>query len=169
MTVGLPHFPPSPEGKPPRRSRTLVVVALVLLVAGGAGAAWWQTRKTSTAANEPASPRVAALDDTTARAPANTRVRVRVVNISGITGLARRTTRHLRAYGFDVVDFLSSETEKNAVTRIAVHTGHDDWGQRVQKAMGLGTVTAAPDSLRYADLTVFVGRDWRPPAEALRP
>jgi hypothetical protein len=68
-----------------------------------------------------------------------------------------------------VVDFASAESDQNAVTRIAVHTGHTEWGVRVQKVMGLGSVAAAPDSSRYADLTVFVGRDWRPPSETLRP
>jgi LytR cell envelope-related transcriptional attenuator len=169
MTVGIPTLPPTPGSGPTRSRRGLVAAALVAVIAGGAGTAWWQTRTTGPAGDGPAMPQVAAVDDTTARAPSGVRIRIRVVNISGVSGLARRTTQHLRAYGYDVVDFLSSQPERNATTRIAVHTGHDDWGLRVQKAMGLGAVIAAPDSSRYADLTVFVGGDWRPPTESLRP
>ncbi|WP_026850761.1 LytR C-terminal domain-containing protein [Gemmatimonas phototrophica] len=170
MTVGIPTLPPTPGNGPARNWRGLVAVMLIGVIAAGAGIAWWQTRTPEVSGNEGLSEtKVAAPSDTAARAPRDVRIRVRVVNISGVTGLARRTTQHLRLYGFDVVDFLSSQPERNASTRIAVHTGHEEWGLRVQKALGLGTVIAAPDSSRYADLTVFVGGDWRPTAKSLRP
>lgn len=114
-------------------------------------------------------PPAAATTDESARPPAGTRVRVRVLNTSGVSGLARRATAHLRDYGFDVVDFASGRTDTTAITRIAVHTGHPDWAMRVHKALGVGVPETDPDTSRYIDLTVFVGRDWRPPAEALRP
>ncbi len=147
-----------------------VAVALIALVAIGALVAWWQAdareeRRTLAAQL----PTVAALDDTTARAPQGVRVRVRVINTSGTSGLARRATQHLRDYGFDVVDFTTGRTEPSADTRIAVHTGHPEWASRLKKALGVGTIGTDADTSRYVDLTVFVGRDWRPPAETLRP
>ena len=170
MTVGIPSLPPTPGSGPARNWRGLVAVILMAVIAGGAGFAYWQTRTTEPSGIDGLSvTKGAAPDDTAARAPTDIRIRVRVVNISGVSGLARRTTQHLRLYGYDVVDFLSSQTERNATTRIAVHTGREEWGHRVQKALGLGTVTAVPDSSRYADLTVFIGGDWRPPTKSLRP
>jgi N6-adenosine-specific RNA methylase IME4 len=94
---------------------------------------------------------------------------VRVVNTSGTSGLARRATQHLREYGFDVVDFTTGRTDNAADTRIAVHTGHPEWAAHLKKALGVGTVGTDADTSRYVDLTVFLGRDWRPPAESLRP
>jgi hypothetical protein len=169
MTVGLPSLPPTSEHRSERNSRGVLAAVLAVVVILGSTIAWWQRRSSPPADEGTPAPKVAAVDDSAARAPAATRVRVRVVNISGVTGLARRTTQHLRTYGYDVVDFLSTQTDAKAATRIAVHTGHTEWGTRVQKAMGLGTVTTVPDSSRYADLTVFVGRDWRPPTKSFRP
>jgi len=168
MTVGIPTLP-SPERRD-KSSRAVAAVALIAVVVIGALVAWWQAeQRDENAAHAAKSPAVAAIDDTTARAPQGVRVRVRVVNTSGTTGLARRATQHLRDYGFDVVDFTTGRTDAGADTRIAVHTGHPDWAARLQKALGVGTIGTDADTSRYVDLPVFVGRDWRPPAEALRP
>lgn len=169
MTVGLPTLPSSEQPSRPRAPRAWLAVALVVLVAGGSAAAWWQMQGRDAGDHPNEGPRAAALDDSTARAPSSTRIRVRVINVSGVAGLARRTTQHLRDYGFDVVDFGSGPKERGGTTRIAVHTGHDDWARRVSKALGVGTIVSSPDDSCYADLTVFVGNDWRPTAETLRP
>ena len=168
MTVGLPTLPsPEPRAK---TARIRVALLLVLLVAVGALAAWWQVESRVEQSSRIAQlPEVAAVDDTAARAPQGVRVRVRVVNTSGTTGLARRATQHLREYGFDVVDFTTGRTGNDADTRIAVHTGHPEWAAHLRKALGVGTVGTDADTSRYVDLTVFLGRDWRPPAESLRP
>jgi hypothetical protein len=144
-------------------------LALVLLVVAGATAGWWSLRRTTRPTDTTVVPQAAALDDSTARAPAGLRIRVRVINVSGVTGVARRATQHLRQYGYDVVDFGSGEKARNSATRIAVHTGQPAWATRVRRALGLGEIVLSPDSLRYADLTVFVGGDWRAPSESLRP
>jgi len=68
-----------------------------------------------------------------------------------------------------VVDFTTVRTGNDADTRIAVHTGHPEWAAHLRKALGVGTVVTDADTSRYVDLTVFLGRDWRPPAESLRP
>jgi hypothetical protein len=168
VTVGIPTLP-APETPRPGSGRRLAALALVALVAAGAGAAWWQTRSGGVTPSEPGASRAAAIDDTLARAPSGARVRVRVVNTSGVAGLARRATQHLRDFGFDVVDFASGATNANAGTRITVHTGHPDWAARAKKALGVGVVATDADTSRHVDLTVFIGHDWRPPTESLRP
>ncbi|WP_396203929.1 LytR C-terminal domain-containing protein [Gemmatimonas sp.] len=163
MNTGFPT-PPSEDGKS-GSGRTIAALSLVLLVVGGSVVAWW-TRGGGTDA--PTGRSAVATTDTTARPPQNQRVRVRVVNASGVNGLARRATLYLREFGYDVVDF-SSSSAGGASTRIVVHTGHRDWGERLQRALGVGTVGADADSSRYVDLTVFIGRDWRVPTETLGP
>ena len=163
MNTGFPT-PPSEDGKS-GSGRTIAALSLVLLVAGGSVVAWW-TRGGGTDA--PTGRSAVATTDTTARPPQNQHVRVRVVNASGVNGLARRATLYLREFGYDVVDF-SSSSAGGASTRIVVHTGHRDWGERRQRALGVGTVGADADSSRYVDLTVFIGRDWRVPTETLGP
>lgn len=170
MTIGIPTLPadPTPTPAPRRSGRGLVVLLLVLLVSTGAAVAWWQSRGEGRAGTTVVAERLSAAD-TSARAPAGVRVRVRVLNTSGVTGLARRATAHLREYGFDVVDFASGRTDAYASTRITVHTGRTEWGERARKALGVGVVGTDPDSSRHVDLTVYVGRDWRPSTETLRP
>lgn len=152
----------------------VAAVVLALFVGG----VWWLSaraggRAGATTAAKPGAEgtpsTAAALADTSAHAPAGTRVVVRVVNATGIRGLARRATLWLRDFGYDVVDFDSAPKLARQETIIEVHTGHDAWGERVRKAMGVGRVTTRPDTSRYVDLTVFVGSDWQPPAEPLRP
>ncbi len=112
---------------------------------------------------------MAAVDDPLARAPADRRVRVRVLNASGTRGYARRATLELRDRGFDVVEYDTERGNPRRGTLIISHTGHRDWAERLQRAVGTGTIETAPDSLRYVDLTIFMGRDWKPATETLRP
>ncbi len=169
MTVGIPA-PPSPTPPTARGGRLLIAAGLVLLVAAGAGVAWWQARTAeSTASGTYATLVAAATTDSSARAPEGTRIRVRVLNVGGVPGLARRATNHLREYGFDVVDFGSGRSAGDTRTRISNHTSHADWPLRVQRALGVGVIGTDPDTSRYVDLTVYLGRDWRPPTETLRP
>jgi hypothetical protein len=168
VTIGIPTTPP-PSRPPARGRRRWLAVVLLALVALGAATASWQIRAREEEAGPVEGPGAAAVEDTTARAPQGTRVRVLVVNTSGVTGLARRATQHLRDYGFDVVDFTSGKTDRNGETRIMAHTGHAEWAARVQKALGVGRTGTDADSSRYVDLTVFIGRDWRPPTETFRP
>ena len=173
MTSGMPSWPSEPPATPPRARRAALVVALFVLIAMGLGGFWWL--RTHDPAAAPAAgaggnaSTAASLSDTTARAPNGTRVVVRVVNATGIRGLARRATLWLRDFGYDVVDFDSAPKLARSETIIEVHTGHEAWGDRVRKALGVGRVITHPDTSRYVDLTVFVGSDWQPPPEPLRP
>ena len=164
-TPGWPSMP-SPVA-PTRQSRGWLIVALVTMVVLGAGAAWWGGRETPAIAA--AAGTMAAVTDSLARAPNDSRVRVRVLNASGTRGYARRATLELRDRGFDVVEYETERGKPRSGTLIVSHTGHQNWAERLQRAVGTGAIEARPDSLRYVDLTIFVGRDWKPSTETLRP
>lgn len=157
---------PVPES-PRRKRRGWLVVALLAVVLLGAGAGWWRARIAPAVGI--ATGTMAAVDDSLARAPTGRRIRVRVLNASGTRGYARRATLELRDRGFDVVDYDTEQGKARGGTLIVSHTGHRDWAERLQRAFGTGSIEARPDSLRYVDLTVFVGRDWKPATETLRP
>lgn len=166
MTSHLPDLPEPIE--PVRRSRAgWIVLALLLLVIGGATAAWWQDKSDGELSES--GTMGAALADSSARPPAGVRIRVRVVNSTSTRGLARRATLLLREFGYDVVDFDTDARRKRETTLIQVHTGKSDIAERLQRVLGTGTVAVAPDSLRFLDLTVLLGRDWQPPSQPLRP
>jgi hypothetical protein len=152
----------------PRWTGLLPVGLLVgLLVAGG----WWgwQWARGATATRPTVSAEPVASDDSLGRAPVGVRVRVHVANASGVRGRARRATALLRERGFDVVLF---DTERGGAalrTTVVVHAGPREWGERVRRALGAGTVELQRDSTRLVDLRVRLGRDWEPPPQALRP
>jgi hypothetical protein len=107
--------------------------------------------------------------DSLARAPRGVRVRVHVSNASGMRGRARRATALLRERGFDVVLF---DTERGAAaprTTVVVHAGTPEWGERIRRALGTGTVAVQRDSTRLVEVRVRLGRDWEPPPQSLRP
>ena len=100
--------------------------------------------------------------------PPGIRVRVEVLNATDTRGLARRAMFVLRDAGFDVV-FYGTTGERKDSTTVLDRTGHSAWGDLVLRAMGGGRVTESPDSSRYVDLTVLVGRNWTPPSVPLYP
>jgi hypothetical protein len=103
------------------------------------------------------------------RAPEGVRVRVEVLNATRVRGLARRATFFLRDRGFDVVES-GNAGELRDSTLVIDRTGHAAWAALVARAMGPGaTVAARPDSSHYVDVTVLIGRSWRPPAEPFHP
>jgi hypothetical protein len=103
------------------------------------------------------------------RAPSNVRVRVAVVNTTRVRGLARRATRLLRDRGFDVVEMGTAGPIRDS-TLVLDRSGHPAWASAVAKIVGGGARTEArPDSSRYLDITVLLGRDFRAPSEPLDP
>jgi hypothetical protein len=101
-------------------------------------------------------------------AAAETRVRVQVVNATNIRGLARRAAMHLRDRGFDVLD-MGTTSELRDTTLVLDRSGHPDWAKRVADALGAARVESRPDSSRYLDVTVLLGRSWRAPPQPLYP
>lgn len=104
------------------------------------------------------------------RAPTAERIRVEVLNATTTRGLARRATLHLRDRGFDVVD-MGTAAEQLDSTLVLDRSGHPEWARRVAEALGEGAtrVESRPDSSRYLDVTVLIGRSWRPPPEPFYP
>lgn len=157
--------------KPPvdaaRRWRQVGAITVIIVLVSLAGW-WWRARRaTSTTPVSTAAPVV----DARARAPDGVRIMVRVVNTSGVgdRSVARRAALHLRALGYDVVDFDWDKKGTRDSTAIVVHTEHPAWGERVQRALGVGVVSAKKDPLRDVDVSVLLGRDWIAPTEPLRP
>ena len=103
-----------------------------------------------------------------ASAPEGTRIRVQVLNATTTRGLARRATMHLRDRGFDVVE-LGTAQQRVDTTVVLDRSGHPEWAERVARALGDARVESRPDSSRYLDVTVLLGRSWRAPAEPFYP
>lgn len=147
------------------------LAALVVAAAIGAGA-WTALRGAARETAADAGDVMAeAPVDSAAMAPAGTRVRVEVLNATAVRGLARRATAYLRDLGYDVVAN-GNAAERRASSAVLVRRDDGEvhaWAARAARAMGGAAVVDRPDSLRYVDLTVLVGADWRPPPGPLRP
>ena len=113
------------------------------------------------------SPLLAALADQP-RAPQGVRVRVQVLNTTSTRGLARRATRLLRDRGFDVVE-IGTVRPTIDTTVVLDLSGHPEWAEAASRVMAPAHTRARRDSSRYLDVTVLIGRTWRPPAEPLHP
>lgn len=102
----------------------------------------------------PASPEAPA-----AGAPSE-RVRVEVLNASGISGLAARGRTHLRDRGFDVVGIGNASGFAPDSSVVLDRVGRMELARAVADAAGIPRVFARPDSNLYVDVTVVLGRDW---------
>jgi hypothetical protein len=103
-----------------------------------------------------------------AAAPSGVRVRVQVLNATPTRGLARRATVFLRDQGFDVVEVATAPASRES-TLVIDRSRHPDWARLVARALGGAQVESRPDSSRYLDVTVLLGRDWTPPSEPFYP
>jgi LytR cell envelope-related transcriptional attenuator len=133
--------------------RRLTVVGAVAAMTGGAGVLFARSAPSNSA-------RVTA--------PAGVRIRVQVLNATPTRGLARRATGFLRDRGFDVVD-VGTAGEPRDSTLVIDRSEVTGWAQLVARALGGAPVESHPDSSRYLDVTVLVGRNWTPPAEPFYP
>lgn len=102
------------------------------------------------------------------RAPVNVRIRVQVLNTTNTRGLARRATRLLRDRGFDVVE-LGTTSPTLDTTLVLDRSGHPEWASSVAQILRPARAVARPDSSRYLDVTVLIGRSWRPTPHPLDP
>ena len=96
------------------------------------------------------------------------RVRVEVLNGGGYAGAAREATETLRDLGFDVVFFGNAGTFDRDSSVVLDRMGALDRARDVADALGIRSLLSEPDSNRYLDVTVVLGRDWQPalPVEA---
>lgn len=139
-----------------------VLLALVVL-----GATAWVVR--ARARHRPLLPPLARAVPDSARAPDGLRVRVEVLNTTKVKGLARRATLLLRDRGFDVVE-IGTVAIPQDTTLVLDRSGHPDWAAAAAAAMGpAARAESRRDSSHYLDVTVLVGRLWRPPALPLYP
>ena len=145
-----------------RPLRIVAVVAAAVIVIGGTIVVSVRVARTGSPSAPKPSPE--------SMAPEGVRVRVQVVNASSVRGLARRATALLRDRGFDVVEAgTGTAAEQLDSTLVLDRSGHPDWAARVAAALGGARVQARPDSSRYLDVTVFLGRTWRPPPQPFYP
>lgn len=165
MEFGPLNAPPPVVARRRRRRR----VALFVLLAATAGGLFRLrgSRSDDTATADAA----VALAVRPARVvPDTVRIKVEVLNATSTRGLGRLATAWLRDKGFDVVGIGTAPTaERRDSTLVLDRSGHADWAKLAAEAMGGARVEARPDSLRYVDLTVLIGRSWRPPPQALYP
>lgn len=89
------------------------------------------------------------------------RIIVEVLNGTRRQGAARVATRLLRRRGLDVVFFGNADVATDS-TRIVVRRGDPARGREVRAALGVGRIVVEPDTLRRVDVSVVIGRDFRP-------
>jgi hypothetical protein len=145
-----------------KRGARVTLVLLTFVVLGGAA---WAVR----ARRVGQTPVLSATGTDVVRAPAGVRIRVEVVNTTGVRGLGMRATRLLRDRGFDVVE-LHSGLPRRDTTLVLDRSAHPEWANTVAKVVGpAARAEARPDTSRYLDVTVLLGTAWRPPSEPLDP
>jgi hypothetical protein len=106
-----------------------------------------------------ADPERAAAPKSSAPRPAG-RVRVEVLNASGVPGLARKGTEVLRDGGFDVVSYGNAPGFAPDTSLVLDRVGRMELARSVADAVQVPRVYARPDSNVYVDVTVVLGRDW---------
>jgi hypothetical protein len=94
------------------------------------------------------------------------RVRVEVLNGSGLSGVARDATSLLRDLGLDVVYYGNAETFSEDPSVVMDRVGRLEDARKVADALGIRAVLSEPDSNLYVDLTVRLGPEWSPPGGA---
>ena len=146
-----------------RVARAGVLLVLVLVVLGAAA---WVARARSGRAG-PLLPRIMS-GAAASRAPDGVRIRVQVLNTTRTRGLARQATRLLRDRGFDVVETGTTSPPLDS-TLVLDRSLHPDWAALVGTSLGGARVESRPDSSRYLDVTVLLGRLWRSPPQPLSP
>lgn len=149
-----------------RRRRRIALLVLLAATAGGFFRLRGSRPDAATGADTEAAP-----PERPARVvPDSVRIKVEVLNATETRGLGRLATAWLRDQGFDVVGTGTAPTaERRDSTLVLDRSGHADWAKLAAEAMGGARVESRPDSLRYVDLTVLIGRSWRPPPQALYP
>ena len=145
-----------------KQLRALGLLLLVLLVFGAAAYVLRARRGSA----QPLVSVVARAD--VPRAPRGARIRVQVLNTTRTRGLARRATRLLRDQGFDVVE-MGTTSPTIDTTLVLDRSGHPAWAAAVAGVIAPARTLTRRDSSRYLDVTVLLGRTWRPPAQPLDP
>jgi len=88
------------------------------------------------------------------------RVRVEVLNGSGLSGVARDATSVLRDLGLDVVYYGNAETFSEDPSVVLDRVGRLEDARKVADALGIRSVLSEPDSNLFVDVTVRLGPEW---------
>lgn len=91
-------------------------------------------------------------------------LKIEVLNGTGRTGLARAATRQLRQGGFDVVYYGETPTPVT-VSQVIGRRVDADAARPVARALRVDSVRSLRDASRRVDVSVWLGPDYRPPAE----
>ncbi len=90
------------------------------------------------------------------------RIRVEVLNGSGVPGAAGRATELLRDDGFDVVHFGNESSFGRDSSLVLDRTQKDGALESVSESLGIGARRSDPDASFLVDITVLLGTDWNP-------
>ncbi|HEX6911570.1 MAG TPA: LytR C-terminal domain-containing protein [Longimicrobium sp.] len=144
-----------------KRLQTIGLFALLLVVAVlvGSLAAGLVGRRRGSDGPVTADPGRASAPKSGAPRPTE-RVRVEVLNASGVPGLARKATDVLRDGGYDVVSFGNGPDFAPDSSLVLDRVGRMELARSVADAVQIPRVYARPDSNVYVDVTVVLGRDW---------
>jgi LytR cell envelope-related transcriptional attenuator len=88
------------------------------------------------------------------------RVRVEVLNASGVPGLAAHGRTILRDAGYDVVQVGNAPGFAADSSLVLDRVGRMETARAVADQIGIPRVYARPDSNVYVDVTVVLGKDW---------
>ncbi len=91
------------------------------------------------------------------------RVRVEVLNASGVSGIARQATGCLRDQGFDVVYYGNAGTYGQDPSVVIDRVGDRFAAELIGKALGIPGIRSEPDSTLLVDVTVLLGPEWTVP------
>ncbi|HEX7050986.1 MAG TPA: LytR C-terminal domain-containing protein [Longimicrobiales bacterium] len=90
------------------------------------------------------------------------RLRIEVLNAGGRAGMARAATHRLRDRGFDVVYYGNAEEFGRDSSVVVDRVGDLESARAVADALGIRAVATHPDSTLLLEVTVLLGKDWRP-------
>ncbi|HYR11024.1 MAG TPA: LytR C-terminal domain-containing protein [Longimicrobium sp.] len=88
------------------------------------------------------------------------RVRVEVLNASGVPGLAAKGRTMLRDRGYDVVYVGNASGFEPDTSLVLDRVGRMELARSVADEMAIPRVYARPDSNVFVDVTVVLGKDW---------
>jgi hypothetical protein len=88
------------------------------------------------------------------------RVRVEVLNASGVPGLAAKGRTMLRDHGFDVVFVGNANGFAPDTSLVLDRVGRMELARSVADQLAIPRVYARPDTNVFVDVTVVLGKDW---------
>ncbi|MBE9225101.1 LCP family protein [Phormidium sp. LEGE 05292] len=95
-----------------------------------------------------------------------TSVRIAIQNASGQSNMSNRAAQYLRKLGFRNIYLVRDWPETQTKTQIIVQKGDVKAAEKLQSALGMGTIEPASVGDIESDLTLRVGEDWIPSTAA---